>query len=143
MARLAETSNDGPSYYLGAGAGGIDTILPATTTAEVTQSLTAYQANPESVNGTSNTTLLQDTRDWFAWHGVGSKKRCNILMADGSVQVITDQNGDRFFNPGFSTIGAGEEASVGYADGTVDLPAAQMWNGVGLPGETLKKASFE
>ena len=34
---------------------------------------------------------LQDTRDWLTVHGAGTKKSCNILMADGSVKVVIDE----------------------------------------------------
>ncbi len=50
---------------------------------------------------TGSNTYLQDTRDWYAIHGGGKKAACNILMADGSVKLFSDENNDKFLNPGF------------------------------------------
>ncbi|QDT35757.1 DUF1559 family PulG-like putative transporter [Stratiformator vulcanicus] len=136
--RLGETSNDGPSVISGLGIA--DGAF--TTTANVTDSLDAYQTNPGNVNGTTTSLILQDVRDWYAWHGVGSKKKCNILYADGSVSQLVDENGDLFFNPGFDVTGL-LEINTGYRDSTVDLPPGKMWNAVELPGSNIIKGAFE
>jgi prepilin-type N-terminal cleavage/methylation domain-containing protein len=80
---------------------------------------------------------LQDTRNYGCVHGGGSNNlSCNILMADGGVKEFFDLNGDHYLNPGFpvpnnSTNAAGAY-STGYKDATVDLPPAEIYNGVFL-----------
>lgn len=123
-ARLAESFNDGPAYW--------DTtannlvLMPAGT-----------NVSTAAANG-----YLQDTRDWYAWHGLGKKKSCNILMADGSVKSFTDQDGDQFLNPGFPAAGGSAETD-GYTSNTVELPPSQIFNGPFLPGNTISKGNFE
>lgn len=41
--------------------------------------------------------VLQDLRHWAALH----RGRLQLLMGDGSVRQVIDQNGDGFINPGF------------------------------------------
>lgn len=110
--RLGEAANDGPCYWsdtdsriklLGKVSGytnhgneqfnGI--VLPTPT------SLGSVSVPP--AGGTIGGQLwLQDTRDWLAIHGASSVGlQCNILMADGSVKAMQDQNGDKYLNPGF------------------------------------------
>jgi prepilin-type N-terminal cleavage/methylation domain-containing protein/prepilin-type processing-associated H-X9-DG protein len=116
--RLAESFNDGPAFIdpTGASNGGPKLTLMKNSYAEKGLQLmmdcewgvlpcpeptlanqgTAY--TKEGASGTNaEAVLLQDTRDWYAIH-TGS---VNILMADGSVQQFSDQNGDGYLNPGF------------------------------------------
>lgn len=87
---------------------------------------------------------LQDTRDWFAVHGSGTTgKTCNILMADGSVKVFRDINGDQFLNPGFQPSGGGFDAGDGYLDGTVELSPTQNYAGVAIAPSGTTKGNFE
>jgi prepilin-type N-terminal cleavage/methylation domain-containing protein/prepilin-type processing-associated H-X9-DG protein len=122
-ARLAETANDGPATWNGTN---ID-LMPGGTNV------------PGAI---ASGAWLQDTRDWYAWHGLGSKKTCNILFADGSVKSFTDQDGDQFLNPGFPAAGASAE-TVGYTSGVVELPEAEMFNGPFLPQGVIRKGAFE
>ncbi len=88
--------------------------------------------------------VLQDTRDWFAVHG----GQVNILMADGSVKVVTDLNGDGYINPGFPAGDPGvNEATrardIGYTDGVCEISAFQVWNGALLNFRIWNKGKFE
>lgn len=123
--RLSESFNDGPAQWdpsAGGGTGAV-VLMPAGT------------ALSDAPN------WIQDTRDWYAWHGNGTTRHCNILMADGSVQTFYDTNGDRFLNPGFPAIGGDE--NDGYTDDTVELPPAQIYNRAFLDGGTIAKGNFE
>jgi len=91
----------------------------------------------------------QDTRDWFAWHATGkSGGSANLLMADGSVKSLFDDNGDGFFNPGFNIDDAvGTEAErlskTGYTDNTVELDWFDVYCGVTLESQRQQKGTFE
>jgi prepilin-type processing-associated H-X9-DG protein len=81
---------------------------------------------------------LQDTRGWACLHA-GS---CNLLMADGSVQVLTDANGDGLLNPGFpvaphsrrtgSNNKAAPQPELGYQDAVEDLPRQRVFSGLSI-----------
>ena len=89
-----------------------------------------------------NSLVLQDTRDWYAVH----RGTMNLLMADGSVKTITDLNGDGFLNPGFPIVQNTTDTrdvlsqSVGYVDGTVEMAAFNVYNGVLLNSASVKGA---
>lgn len=123
-ARLAETANDGPARW---DTGSNNLVLMPAGTNVATAAANGY---------------LQDTRDWYAWHGLGKKKTCNILMADGSVKSFTDLDGDQFLNPGFPAVGGSAETD-GYTSGTVELPPSQIFSGPFLPANTITKGNFE
>lgn len=137
---LSEAFNDGPAFW-----------DPTTNTIDLAQAVGAdlsVQIKAEQGDGfvdpptISNNLYLQDTRDWYAVHGAGSKTAANILMADGSVQTFTDENGDKFLNPGFPVpegLTADQYATIGYRGPDVELPAARMFNGIFL--QQLQKAS--
>lgn len=132
---LTEAFNDGPAFY-DATTKTID--LAAAVGADLSQQIQAEQGGGNLASPTGpagNKLYLQDTRDWYAIHGAGSKTACNILMADGSVQTFTDENGDKFLNPGFAVpegLTADEYAVLGYRSPDVELPAARMFNGIFL-----------
>ena len=93
---------------------------------------------PPPIGPKANHTYLQDTRGWKAVHGT----QINILMADGSIRVFDDLNGDGFLNPGFpvpnstnSTLG------TDYSDDTVKLHPSGMFNGLFVE-EIFFNASF-
>ena len=89
---------------------------------------------------------LQDYRDIYCWHGLGLKKFANIVMADGSVNTIQDQNGDGYLNPGFIFDGSHDDGSVGYlsTDYPLEYPhqcefgPATMYAGPWLDSRVLK-----
>ncbi|MBA3315764.1 MAG: DUF1559 domain-containing protein [Planctomycetaceae bacterium] len=123
-ARLAEAMNDGPARWQ------TDRVvlMPAGTPVATA-----------AANG-----WLQDTRDWYAWHGLGKKKTCNILFADGSVKSFTDQDGDQFLNPGHQVDpNQATPETDGYTTSTVELPPAEIFSGPFLPQGTVKKGIFE
>ena len=56
-------------------------------------------------------------------------------MADGSVKVFNDTNGDKYLNPGFpvpNNLTVEQYSTIGYTDSVVELPAGQIFNGVFL-----------
>ena len=164
-ARLAESFNDGPSYWNGSAVKTVkgsdpaapnlvlvDKFIPQTfpTIGTVVGSTgyeeTVYATTVTSVGGpTSDTSstydgkvILQDLRDWFGIHRGGA----NVLMADGSVKQIADLNGDGFLNPGFPAAG-GSEATDGYTDGTCEVNAFEVYTGTFLNTDTFVKGNFE
>ena len=142
---LSESFNDGPAFY-NPSADSID--LAAAVGADLSAQIRAEQgdglvASPTGPSG--NLLYLQDTRDWYAMHGAGNKTAANILMADGSVQTFTDENGDKFLNPGFAVpenLTADQYATIGYRGPDVELPAARMFNGIFLM-KLQKSSKFE
>ncbi len=88
---------------------------------------------PSGVAAKDPLDYLQDYRDFGPVHGSGRGGTCNVLFADGSVKTFTDQNGDGYLNPGFvipDTLTPDQLATVGYTDGFVELPPAQIFSGV-------------
>lgn len=138
---LSEAFNDGPAYWdnstssmelMASGS----PLLPQSQ-AEVGNYAAIVQ------NGLANEAdglYLQDTRDWYALHGSGAKKTCNILFIDGSVRSFTDENKDNFLNPGFP-VTAGTQGH-GYTDSTVELLPTEMFNGIFLI-DVSKLQAFE
>lgn len=106
---------------------------------------TVYAA--DSVTGpgvASGRLVLQDTRDWFAVHS----GQCNLLMADGSVKTVQDQNRDGFINPGFPVGDPGVDtearaATIGYTDGVCEMSAFEVYNGALLNFKMWRKTNFE
>lgn len=168
-ARLAESFNDGPAFLNSNGKLSLiekvdDSGLYGGTGFDEAGSFLLY-----SISGTSDVGLfsgdvaptidgeiasqvgedgvlfLQDTRDWFATHGGGTSAGCNILMADGSVKLGSDVNGDGFLNPGFAVTGDPEENArdLGYTDDTVELESFEIFSGPSIAPEGFQKAQFE
>lgn len=138
---LTESFNDGPAFYnestnrltLMANA----SVLNGQVACERGSSNTAGCELPTS----SSNTWLQDTRDWYAVHG----GKCNMLMADGSVRIFYDSNGDGFLNPGFpvpNNLTEEQYLAIGYRDGKVELPRDQFFGGLFLD-ESIFKGKFE
>lgn len=130
---LSEAFNDGPAFF---DVSGNDLDL-ADQGANLTAQLQAESSGEQIVpTGPAGTDLyLQDTRDWYAWHGSGNKGSCNILFADGSVRSFFDEDGDKFLNPGFpvpNNLTQDQYLTIGYTSDTVELPANEMFNGVFL-----------
>lgn len=132
--RLAESFNDGPARWDGTKV----VLMPAGT--NVVDAVPAVLPDPNRTGtpGADGNLWLQDSRDWFAWHGRGRNKSCNILMADGSVKAFVDLNGDGFLNPGFPASGTGS----GYTDGTVELRPSECFSGPWLDAQ-ITKGNFE
>lgn len=141
---LTEAFNDGPAYFNGSD---LD-LMP-------NQALLTFQIDREQggngANGQvqepptgpgGNELYLQDTRDWFAIHAGAT----NILMADGSVKVFNDLNGDGFLDPGFQipALTDAQYATIGYRESskTPELPKTEIFNGVFLT-KLSKHSAFE
>jgi len=147
---LNEAFNDGPAAYDTAGKK-IQLMPSGTNLLPQIECERDGSCAPATAGATSTSGWLQDTRDWFAVHGSGSKASCNILMADGSVQTFFDVNNDRFLNPGFPipdqkdptvALTDAEYGAIGYRGPQVDLPPARMFSGVFLI-KMEKTAVFE
>jgi prepilin-type N-terminal cleavage/methylation domain-containing protein/prepilin-type processing-associated H-X9-DG protein len=154
---LAETQNDGPAFMdggnrvklLGTTSASDDGLVSALVPAGypiVGSNATATNSTlfPATFDGlAANTVIAQDTRDWFAVHGVSA----NILMADGSVRSIADTNGDGYFNPGFAQSALGtvaeRQSQNGYSDGTVEVNWLEVFCGTVLDTTVVRKTGFE
>lgn len=138
---LSEAFNDGPAYY-DTSSDTIELLANGDVlTAQVAIEKTGF-ANSIPAPTDATGTYLQDTRDWFAMHGAGNKKTCNILMGDASVRNYKDGNGDGFLNPGFPITAAGAALANGYSNSTPELTADIMFNGIFLI-DTQKLEAFE
>ena len=136
---LAEAFNDGPAYWDSSSA----TLNLIDQAAVLTTQLNAEQAGNIAPPTESTNTYLQDTRDWYAWHGTGSKTSANILFADLSVRSFTDEDGDKFLNPGFPVDETlSDYSTIGYTTSTVEISPTEMFNGIFLIGIT-KGGAFE
>ncbi len=130
---MGESFNDGPAQ-LDAGGVGISILADFVSAPNLALQLQAEMAGGEPA-ASPNWTWLQDTRDWSAVHGNGTGS-CNMLFADGSVREYSDQNQDKYLNPGFQLNPATPNLAqnVGYTDGLVELPNREVYNGIFLQG---------
>lgn len=132
---LTEAFNDGPAYY-DASSKSLNLINAGSS---LNAQIECERGQPTTGACTSPTgaTYLQDTRDWFATHA----GKCNILMADGSVKVFYDRNGDGFLNPGFpveSNLSESQYLGIGYRDGVVEMQKDQFFGGLFLDDAYFK-----
>jgi prepilin-type N-terminal cleavage/methylation domain-containing protein len=156
--RLAETSNDGPAYW-----DGTKLVILDKTTTEIVVTVNTSVAMPpacawcddiipspndpakptNAANGGGDTFLwLQDCRDWYTVHG-GTRGHANLLMADNSVKVAQDLDGDGFLNPGFPAVG-GAASTDGYTTDTVELAPFNIYGGPTIEKTViLGKGKFE
>ncbi len=128
---LSEAFNDGPAYWDTSGS----TINLIAQDANLTNQLKVERSGQAIVPTDSSATYLQDTRDWYAWHGSGAKSSCNILFADGSVRSYVDEDGDKFLNPGFpvpNNLTQDQYLTIGYNSDVTELPESEIFNGVFL-----------
>jgi prepilin-type N-terminal cleavage/methylation domain-containing protein/prepilin-type processing-associated H-X9-DG protein len=137
---LTEAFNDGPASY-NTSTIGIELIDEAL---DIDDQIACERGEATSMNcgsAADENYFLQDTRDWFGVH-VGS---ANVLMADGSVKLFNDSNGDGYFNPGFpvpNNLTDLQYVTIGYVDSTIELPPVEMFNGVFI-NEAYFKGAFE
>ena len=140
---LAESFNDGPSIVGDVGstaAGPVRLIPPNTRRADM-----IIGSFPQQGELGQAGIILQDTRDWFAWHS----KTVNIVFVDGSVRAIDDLNGDGYINPGFRVPSPTSETdienqrfTVGYLSPEVETNPFEIFSGTLLRGSFGNK-SFE
>lgn len=120
---ICESFNDGPSA-----SNGSDAILLAQPGTPKTAFEVAFTKVGEI--GQANV-LLQDTRDWYAYH----TKSVNIVFADGSVRALEDTNGDGFINPGFLVDPATASfGNTGYTSSETEVNPWDMFAGTFLKG---------
>ena len=129
---MCESFNDGPSFSDGSAA--IKLVASGTP-------FTDFQvANYPTLGeiGVADT-ILQDTRDWFAYH----MKSVNLVFADGSVRAIEDVNGDGFINPGFAVDPAAASfVNTGYLSSETETNPWEVYPGTLLQG-TFPTKKFE
>ena len=138
---LAESFNDGPSVVGAVGAAGAPgavTLIPGGTL----KSDLAVGEFPQQGELGQSGLVLQDTRDWFAWHS----KTVNIVFIDGSVRTLEDQNGDGYINPGFLVPTPTSEseietqrATIGYLSPEVETNPFEIFTGTSLKGSFANK----
>lgn len=137
---LSETTNDGPCFVASSTAALI-TLCPAGT--DITR-LTpgSYPVegvavtDPTPYTGSSSVPLiLQDTRDWRAYHG----GYLNVSFADGSVRRLYDANGDGYINPGQPIPAGAAASSFGYTDNRCETNPWDFYAGTFLSKSVGKK----
>ncbi|APZ94300.1 DUF1559 domain-containing protein [Fuerstiella marisgermanici] len=150
-ARLGESFNDGPAYWDDANnrirlmdKGDLDGEVLANyipsgypTEGEVVVEGN-YSAGGSSGTGAAGELVLQDTRDFYAVH----RNQPNVLMADGSVKVLRDSNGDNYFNPGFAAT-TGTADTDGYTSALCEVNAFDVYFGMNLSDGGVSKGNFE
>ena len=150
-ARLGESFNDGPAYWDDANtrirlmdkgeldgevlANYIPTGYPVEGEAVVEGN---YASGGPSGTGAAAELVLQDTRDFYAVH----RNQANVLMADGSVKILRDSNGDNYFNPGFPAAG-GTAATDGYTSNVCEVSSFDIFFGMNLTDNGISKGNFE
>lgn len=120
---ICESFNDGPSFSNGANA---ILLVPAGTR----RNDMIASAYPRKGHVGIAGQILQDTRDWFAYHS----KSVNLSFADGSVRSIEDTNGDGFINPGFVVDATATFENTGYLSSEVEVNPWEVYPGVLLRG---------
>ncbi len=140
---LTEAFNDGPASFNGTDIDLLAKLSNLTTQIDREKAANGQVNNDPPTGPSGNSLYLQDTRDWLAVHG----GVCNILMADGSVKVFHDNNGDGFLDPGFQIPGGLTEdqyASIGYRESPKEpeLPKTKIFSGIFL-NQFSKRSAFE
>lgn len=140
--RLGESFVDGPAYITGSGniaLADVSGLSIAQIAATNTNLPLKGQVGP---GGTG--VILQDIRDFGAIHGSGTQKSMNVLMADGSVKQMYDNNGDGYINPGFTgPFTKANATSDGYTSDECEVDPAEMWNGGYLNFDEWIKGKFD
>lgn len=147
-ARLGESFNDGPAYWED-GNNRIRLMDKGDLDGEVLANYipTSYPTEGEIVveanyviggSGAAGELVLQDTRDFYAVH----RNQANCLMADGSVKVLRDSNGDNYFNPGFPAAN-GTADTDGYTSALCEVNNFDVYFGMNLSNNNISKGNFE
>jgi prepilin-type processing-associated H-X9-DG protein len=143
-ARLGESFNDGPAYWEDTNSrirlmdkGDIDgfPLADYIPSAYPTVGEIVNEANYASAVGEL---VLQDTRDFYAVH----RNNANVLMADGSVKILRDENGDNYFNPGFPAA-TGTADTDGYTSAECEVNSFDIYFGMNLTTGGISKGNFE
>ncbi len=97
-------------------------------------------ANESTFSGSASKPLvLQDTRDWFAYHA----GKVNMVFADGSVRQLTDTNNDGYVNPGFPVPVGSDVGVTGYKDGLCEINPWECFTGSFLSDAQFRNKAFE
>jgi len=133
---LAESFNDGPSLVGTVGSSGAPGPVRLIPPGTLKESMEVDEFPQLGELGRSGL-ILQDTRDWFAWHS----KTVNIVFVDGSVRALEDVNGDGYINPGFlvptptsETEIENQRFTVGYLSPEVETNPFEIFSGTSLKG---------
>ena len=127
---FARSFGNGPSFWdsktaqIKPIAAGADLLVQIT--AERNEGTAQSVPTPTGSASNGNNAYLQDTSEWFAVHA----GTVNLLMADGSIAVFQDLNGDGLLNPGFDPGTTTGEPGTIYRDKTVELLPNQFFGGV-------------
>ncbi len=142
---LAESFNDGPSWYDGS----VRFVVPVNDThTQEDLSPIAFpvigdvvsEGNVQTFTGSNSRPLvLQDTRDWRALHRGGIS---NALYADGSVRIMRDLNKDGYINPGFPIPVGSDPETIGYTDGICEVNPWENFSGSFL-SQGFRRKAFE
>ncbi len=137
---LAEVFNDGPSYVTANKVAIVPTGTPLAWLVPPRLPIEGEINADDSVyTGSASIPLvLQDTRDWRAWHG----GYVNVSFADGSVRKLYDAIGDGYINPGFSIPAGANVELFGYADNRCEVNPWDMYTGVFLD-KAIKRKAYE
>jgi prepilin-type processing-associated H-X9-DG protein len=136
---LAETFNDGPSYVANNKIAIVPTGTPLSwlVPSKLPIEGEIVPSDPSPYTGSSSIPLvLQDTRDWRAWHS----GYLNVCFADGSVRKLYDANGDGYINPGFSVPAGADVTAYGYKDSRCEVNPWEMYTGTMLDKAINRKA---
>jgi len=118
----SESFNDGPAMSDGSAA----VRLVGSGTPQTAFQVASFPNKGEI--GVANV-ILQDTRDWFAYHS----KSVNLVYADGSVRALEDTNDDGFINPGFAVDPASASfVSTGYTSSETEVEPWELFSGTFL-----------
>ncbi len=136
---LCESFNDGPSYY-DTGTGKV-IIVPTGTPQDWLDSdlpTKGQIVSDDSIfTGSASIPLvLQDTRDWRAYHN----RKLNIVFCDGSVRAVVDDNGDGYINPGFGVPPGSDVEITGYADNRCEVNPWDLFCGIFIDKGFVRKA---
>ncbi len=150
---LGKSFCDGPCYWDGCKVALLTSDIQVRSTVpsiapEVGDSVTplteAEYASQFPAGSLGRKLILQDTRGWFARHPGGT---ANLLMSDGSVKILTDRNGDGYFNPGFPVDETIDKETlrrtVGYTSAQCEIPAFEVMTAATLNPLYLRKQIFE
>ncbi|MEM9585938.1 MAG: DUF1559 domain-containing protein [Planctomycetota bacterium] len=136
----SESISDGPSYYdrsqkkikrVASNGGDLTTQLECDT---------SNVCEPPIRTSGIQHPYMQSTLGWVGLHQGSGGFSMNLLFADGSVRSFSDRNGDLFINPGFpipDDLDADEYDRLGYRDDTLEMPPAQVFNGVFIRPEVI------
>ena len=119
---VAESFNDGPAISNGTNA---ILLVPGGTAQADFQNIAFPNKGELGLSGV----ILQDTRDWFAYHS----KSVNLVYADGSVRALEDVNDDGFINPGFQVDPASATfVNTGYTSSETEAEPWELFSGTFL-----------